>query len=52
MDPGVALDRPLGVPVRQQVRAALVRRIAEGALPAGASLPSVRELAALTGVAP
>lgn len=46
------IDRDSAVPARQQVRAALVTRIASGALPVGAPLPSVRELAERAGLAP
>ncbi|MAC78544.1 MAG: hypothetical protein CML66_10845 [Rhodobacteraceae bacterium] len=49
---GSDIDRSLGIPVRQQIRAALVHRISTGALTAGAPLPSVRDLAEQTGVAP
>ena len=49
---GSDIDRSLGIPVRQQIRAALVHRISTGALMAGAPLPSVRDLAEQTGVAP
>ncbi|WP_218014197.1 GntR family transcriptional regulator [Rubellimicrobium roseum] len=44
--------RRSGAPVRQRVRAQIVQQIAEGLLPAGAALPSVRELAEAAGVAP
>ena len=51
-EPRIVPDRRLGVTVRQQVKAHIVQRIAEGLLPAGAALPSVRELADAAGVAP
>lgn len=46
------IDRSLGLPVRQQIRAALVHDIVSGAMPPGQPLPSVRDLAERLGVAP
>ena len=48
----VTIDRGLGVPVRQQIRAALINDIARGALRVGDPLPSVRDLAESLRVAP
>lgn len=50
--PLVTLDRSLGIPVRQQIRAALVHHVSSGRLGPGAALPSVRDLAETLGVAP
>ncbi|WP_299652084.1 GntR family transcriptional regulator [uncultured Jannaschia sp.] len=46
------IDRDSAIPARQQVRAALVTRIASGALAVGDPLPSVRELAERARLAP
>ena len=46
------IDRGSAVPARQQVRAALVARIATGSLGVGDPLPSVRDLALQAGLAP
>ena len=48
----ITIDRDLGLPVRQQIRAAFVDRICSGLLGVGAPLPSVRDLARSIGVAP
>jgi len=44
----VTLSESSGVPFWQQVRDQLLEHIASGSLPAGAPLPSIRELAAET----
>lgn len=48
----VKIDRDSAITVRQQVRAGIVQQIAAGALRVGDPLPSVRDLADRTGIAP
>ncbi|MCP8939424.1 GntR family transcriptional regulator [Alsobacter sp. SYSU M60028] len=51
-DVAAALDRSLPIPVATQLRGLIEYGIACGELPAGARLPSVRELAMAGGLAP
>ena len=48
----VKIDRESSVSARQQIRATIVAQIASGALRAGEPLPSVRDLADRSGLAP
>lgn len=47
----INIDRESSVPIHRQVRNAIELAVCLGDLPAGASLPSVRELAAAAGIA-
>lgn len=48
----VEIDRESSVSARQQIRASIVAQVASGGLRAGESLPSVRDLADRSGLAP
>ena len=48
----VTIDRKSAISIRQQLKGAIEHEICFGALPPGAPLPSVRELAERVGVAP
>ncbi len=48
----IVLDDDSGLDKHEQVRGALATRIADGTLPAGTRLPTVRALAAELGLAP
>lgn len=51
MTAAITIDVSSGVPPYEQIRAQVAALIAAGALPAGARLPTVRDLAADLGVA-
>ena len=48
----IVIDRKGAMPVHRQVRDAIEQAVIMGALPVGASRPSVRDLAGMAGIAP
>ena len=48
----INIDRKGALPIHRQVRDAIEQAVILGALPVGASLPSVRDLAGMAGIAP
>ncbi|WP_151081960.1 GntR family transcriptional regulator [Nocardioides cynanchi] len=48
----ITIDASNGDPPYEQIRTQIARQVAEGELPPGAKLPTVRALAATLGIAP